>query len=294
MFTRILIGVDGREGARDALALGARLAAVSGGELTAVHVAHDARDGSPIDSSEYEALLARELAAAGVRATTLVIGGHSPGEGLRLAAERTLADVLVLGSSHRGRIGRVLAGDTGRATLHGAPCAVAVARRGAHAESGSGWAVGVGFDGSPEARRALALATEVARTTGGSLRLMAVGEPADRLLDATPSGRAWSSLEEKRRRSAEAMLAEAVDRLRLGGVEATGDAVSGFAPEKLECLSDQVDLLVVGSRGHGVALRVLLGSTADALLHHAHCPVLVVPRGAAATEPGRSGGAEAA
>jgi nucleotide-binding universal stress UspA family protein len=88
------------------------------------------------------------------------------------------------------------------------------------------------------------------------------------------------------------MLAAAVDALRARDVEATSDAVPGFAPEQLEHLSDRVDLLVVGSRGFGAARRVVLGSTSDALLHHARCPVFVVPR-AAPSEQG-TGGAEAA
>ena len=61
-------------------------------------------------------------------------------------------------------------------------------------------------------------------------------------------------------------------------VEATGAVVAGGVDE----LGDQpgVDLLVVGSRGYGPLRRVLLGSTAAALIHHAKYPVIVFPRGA--------------
>jgi nucleotide-binding universal stress UspA family protein len=142
MFTRI--GVDGRDGGRDALTLGARLARVCDAGVTAVHVAHEARDGSPVDARAYEALLARELAKAHVRADTLVIGDHLPGSGLRLAASRTNADLVVLGSSHRGRRGPVLAGDTARAVLHGAhwrsPSLAAVSAPSPGTDGRSGWA----------------------------------------------------------------------------------------------------------------------------------------------------------
>ena len=37
MFNEIIVGVDGGEGGRDALALAARLASLFGGELVAVH-----------------------------------------------------------------------------------------------------------------------------------------------------------------------------------------------------------------------------------------------------------------
>jgi nucleotide-binding universal stress UspA family protein len=118
---------------------------------------------------------------------------------------------------------------------------------------------------------------------------LAGGEPADRVLDTTPWGQAWTTLEEQRPRSTGTMLSEAVGALQKSGVDATGGAVPAFAPEQLERVCDRVDLLVVGSRGYGAARRVVHGSTSDALLHSAHCPVLVVPRGVTTRERGTSG-----
>ncbi len=39
----------------------------------------------------------------------------------------------------------------------------------------------------------------------------------------------------------------------------------------------QADLLVIGRRGAGLMERVVLGSVADRIAHHATCPVLIVP-----------------
>ena len=295
MFARILIGVDGGYGGRDALALARTLAAADHAHLIAVHVAHDARDGSPIDARPYEALLETELAVAGVTAETLVVGDHFAGRGLRLATARTGADLLVLGSSHRSRIGRVLAGDTARTALHGAHCAVAVAPRGIRDQRVAPASIGVGFDGSPEARQALEVARELARSAGGSLHLLAVGEPADHLLPSTPDGQPWGSMEGQRLASSEAMVAAAAETAAAAGIVVHGEVVPGFPEDGLERLSELVDLLVVGSRGFGPARRALLGSTSDHLLHGAHCPVVVVPRGAVAGErPGADAAAAAA
>ena len=282
MFSKILIGVDGRPGGRDALAL-SRLLATRSSRLIAVHVAHDARDGSPIDAADYEAVLETELAEAGVRAETLVIGDHYPGRGLRLATARTGADLLVLGSSHRGHRGHVFAGDTARTALHGSHCAVAVAVRGVSNDPAL-TSIGVGFDGSQEARAALEIAGDIARRTGASLRLVAVGEPNDGLLPLAPDGHPWASLADQRTASSRAMLAAAARPAELAGVDVQAKVVRGFPAAGLERVSEQVDLLVVGSRAYGPARRTLLGSTADRLLHLAQCPVLVVPRGAVADE----------
>jgi hypothetical protein len=55
-------------------------------------------------------------------------------------------------------------------------------------------------------------------------------------------------------------------------------AVLGDPAEKLIDLSDQLDVLVCGSRGHGPVRAVLLGSVSRRLVAEAHCPVIVLPR----------------
>lgn len=281
MFTRILIGVDGRSSGRDALALARRLAAPSA-QLVAIHVDRDAREGSPIDARPSEALLDAELDRAGLDAERRVVCERYPGRALREATGRLDADLLVLGSSHRARLGRILAGETALSALHGAHCAVAVAPRAADGgAAGTGLGViGVGFDGSAEARLALDRAAAIARSTGATLRLVAVGEPVADLLPVAPDGRPWRSVEAQRRASSAHMLTAAARRAA-PDVPFRSTAVPGFAGAGLERLSRDIDLLVIGSRAHGRALRALVGSTAAGLLHTAHCPLLVVPRGAA-------------
>jgi len=280
MFSRILIGVDGRPGGREALALAQGLAEPSA-RLIAAHVDREARDGSPIDARPGEALLDAELGQAGVEAERLVIGERLPGRALRDATARTGADLLVLGSSHRGQIGRIFTGETALVALHGAHCAVAVAVRGGTPPATGGGVIGVGFDGSAEARRALELAAGIARAEGGSLRVLAAGEPLQHMLPTAPGGHPWRSIEEQRRASSEAMVAAATSAPALVGVDVRTAVVPGFPGDRLERLSQEVDLLIIGSRAHGPALRTLVGSTAARLLHTAYCPVVIVPRGAA-------------
>jgi nucleotide-binding universal stress UspA family protein len=54
-------------------------------------------------------------------------------------------------------------------------------------------------------------------------------------------------------------------------------AVHGFPVEELVEASKQADMIVLGSRGVGGFTRLMLGSTADQVVRHAHCPVLIVP-----------------
>ena len=55
----------------------------------------------------------------------------------------------------------------------------------------------------------------------------------------------------------------------------TCSVVHGNVAEKLIDASRRVDLLVVGSRGRGGFAGLLLGSTSDQVVQHAHCGVLV-------------------
>ena len=66
----------------------------------------------------------------GLDAVTLVIADGSPARALHTYADARHADLVVVGSSHTGRLGRVLPGSTGEKLLHGSPCAVAVVPRG--------------------------------------------------------------------------------------------------------------------------------------------------------------------
>jgi nucleotide-binding universal stress UspA family protein len=51
---------------------------------------------------------------------------------------------------------------------------------------------------------------------------------------------------------------------------------TGDPRQVLVDLSDDVDLVVVGSRGHGQVAGLLLGSVGQHVVTHAHCPVTVV------------------
>ena len=60
------------------------------------------------------------------------------------------------------------------------------------------------------------------------------------------------------------------------GVEIAGVLVQGSAADTLVDLASAADLLVVGSRGHGVLASLVIGSVAGACLRHATTPVAVV------------------
>jgi nucleotide-binding universal stress UspA family protein len=77
------------------------------------------------------------------------------------------------------------------------------------------------------------------------------------------------------------LLPARVDEAR-AGIAALGDvephAVYGVSAEQPAVYSASLDLLVVGSRGHGPAGRLVHGSTSRQLIRTARCPALVLRR----------------
>ena len=114
MFDTILVGVDARDGGRDALALAGRLAPAFGGRLVAVHAYPDEYFISRSLDADFDAALHKaametletELARAGVSARPVAAMDSSPARAIHREAEREHADLIVVGSSHRGRLGR--------------------------------------------------------------------------------------------------------------------------------------------------------------------------------------------
>ncbi len=277
MFRQVLVGVDGSDNARDAIALAQRLAG-AGGTLTLAHVhsgelhpTHAISTGLVAEEREASGrLLEQERAAMGVDAELLSVVAASVGRGLHEQAEELNADLLVVGSSRRSALGRVMLGDDTRAALNGAPCAVAIAPR-AYAQHPAAIAcIGVGYNASPESEAALAVARELAASTGATIRAVEVVViPTYAFVGVVPplAGE-----------GVEAMLREASAALsEISGVE--GRAVYGLTGEELASFGDEVDLLVVGSRSYGPVRRMVIGSTSDYLERHARCPLLVLPRG---------------
>jgi len=175
----------------------------------------------------------------------------------------------------------VLAGDDAVAALHGSPCPVAVAPRGLGAREWKAIAtIGVGFDGSPEAGRAFALALALARDCGASLVVRAVVATPIMYADFTAYEDEWT---ERALAEARAELAELLADV---DVQVAGEVTTGTPVAALAELSERVNLLVLGSRARGPVRRIVTGSTAAYLTHESRAPLLVLPRGAATGQPG--------
>jgi nucleotide-binding universal stress UspA family protein len=287
--TKVLIGVDGSDRAHDAIAFGRALALAAGAPvvLATAHVPEPRvtrldRHIQPVGlRDEAERLLARlSLSLLDVDDLELLpLADHSAARALQGAAERTDAAIVVVGSSHLGRLGRVLPGSTGERLLHGAPCPVTVVPHGFHAHGLPAYpVVGCAYRPDEDGEAALGVAEDLALALSGSLRVMQVVESPSSLYITADLPLNIPEIDARNRADAERALHERVERLD-ARLRVDGTVYAGRTVDVLCGLSKTVDVMVLGSRGYGPLKSVLLGGVSGRVICSAACPVIVVPRG---------------
>jgi nucleotide-binding universal stress UspA family protein len=198
-----------------------------------------------------------------------------PGPAARaLLEEARGAAMVVLGGRGNGMSAGTLLGSTALQVVTHTPVPAVVVRA---LEPAVRREVAVGVDGAEASGPALGFAFEEASLRGARLRAVHVwSHPA--------SAGPWTMqplvydprivAEEETR-----VLEESVApwREKYPDVEVVAEVVHGTPVRILGGVSARADLLVVGTRGRGGFTGLLLGSVSHAVLHHAHCPVAVVP-----------------
>jgi len=212
---------------------------------------------------------ARQVIAEGV---PFEIG---PSAGLIGLALREGAGTLVVGSPHRGRIGRALLGSVAHHVLHQSPCEVVVAPRGYARRQHRGiHRIAVAYDGTEEARTALRRAEALARDTGASLHLIVAEDP---VVAGIEDGEEFTPLT-----NAGAVLKAGLASVA-PSIEADGETLEpawregrkSIAEALAEACGEGTDVLVAGTRKP--LDRLLMGSVTGHLIDLAPCAVLVVP-----------------
>ncbi|GAA2257788.1 MULTISPECIES: universal stress protein [Streptomyces] len=287
----ITAGVDGSQESLAALAWAAREAVRRDRPLRVVHawrvqtpeliesaVATDADSQAQwVHSAVTEAVGTVTERHPDLEVTTDVIEGPVADTLVAAAAD---AEMLVLGSRGHGRIVGFLVGSVGQQVLAEATRPVVLVRAGDQASSeAAGREIVVGQQGDPEdSADALRFAFETAAARGATVRVVrawslppvfAYSPGSLKLLDEA------GGLEPYEQKA----LAAAVRPLRerFPDVPVEEHVEMGSASQVLLSVAGTAQLMVVGRRTHRTAVGARIGSVAHGMLHHADCPVAVVP-----------------
>jgi nucleotide-binding universal stress UspA family protein len=288
VYRTIVVGCDGSRGADEALALAQQLLEPDAGRLILVSAFSVYRGFAGVvtpfvyaewlkERAEEDLQHAAERLASDVRYEKQTIAAGSAAEGLDDIAITVHADLIVVGPTHRSKLGTLGGRSTAQRLLHGAPCAVAVAADDQDRRSAGLARIAVAYDGSAEAEHALDTAFALATPSRATVRLCTALEQVvyvtgyaaplpDPGYDRQREQQALASLE-----AAAARAPDGVDvETRIGWGQASKTV--------LELAGPDADLVVAGSRGYGPMHRVLAGSASIGLLTHGDVPVLVTPR----------------
>ena len=136
----------------------------------------------------------------------------------------------------------------------------------------------VGVDGSGHSQRALERAMREAAIRQVPLTVLTVNEAVRGYyggMSVYPDDPARTEDSRKLAQAETDEVLAGLDEPRPASVTVT--AVHGFPVEELISAGKDADMIVVGSRGAGGFTRLMMGSVADQVAQHAHCPVLIVP-----------------
>jgi len=189
-------------------------------------------------------VILKRLLNAHEELTSAMATAKSVGAGMRDLAVKHHADLIVLGSSHRGVVGRIFAGHEVSDVVRKAPCAIAITPAG-YDGSEPLHKIIVGYDGEPEAEAALSEATQLRETDDDTtITVVDVIEPT---YVAGPIGGAYavSSLDEGYQR-VRSQLRELSNR-----EDVKSEIALGAAGKELARAAEEADLLMIGLRRHG-------------------------------------------
>jgi nucleotide-binding universal stress UspA family protein len=280
----VVAGVDGSESALEAVRWAAREAArrraplrlvAAIGWATTAHQFGDPRTGP--DPRGVEKRQARAHLADAERAAVEAAPGTQPQQEVlegfpipRLLDESRSAQLLVIGDRGLGGVAGLLLGSVAFALGARGACPVVVVRGRTDASEGP---VVVGVDGSPASEAALAFAFEAAAARRAPLIASHVWW--DPFFDpATLPELDWDDIVRREQLALAERLAGWQEKYPDVDVERR---VARDVPARaLVDLSHGAQLVVVGSRGLGGGIGLLLGSVSHAVLHRADCPVAIV------------------
>lgn len=293
---RALIATDGSACAAVAVDLAAELGWPEGTLLHVVQVVEaeagllggpwPAVEGVDVAAIEADLLAAAQrtvaeasqrLSRSGVRVESEVLRGR-PATQIVSAASSMRAGLIIVGSRGHGTIESMILGSVSAEVVDHATIPVLVAR---------GHRAGpciLAWDGSAGASAAADRLRDWPLFQRQPVRVVSVTDPEIPWWSGIPEigapgmGESYADAIEETRRALEASAQTIVRDLRRAGVDATGEMREGdAASEILRAARDRgAGLILMGSRGRTGLARVLMGSVARNVLHHAPCSVLIV------------------
>ncbi len=202
-----------------------------------------------------------------------VICEGEPPEVIVDVAEGKKADLIALGTYGRKGLKRLIMGSVTSQVVLNAACDVLVVKRPCSKCSGSYQSLLVPFDGSESSRKALGKACSLAKVDGAEVSVLYVIPRYEEMMDFFKTDSVKRSLFQEAEK-----IVDGAKMIAAGsGVSIKAVVQEGHADEKIVDIANTMkhDLIVVGTHGWRGVNKALLGSTAERVIAHTTCPVLI-------------------
>jgi universal stress protein E len=187
-------------------------------------------------------------------------------------------DLVIVGTRNSRGVERFLLGSTAQRLLRNCPCPVWVVRPGGTTNVAR---IMVASDLQPVSAKALGFAAAIAALVPAEVRVVhAVHYPFDRIWATHVDGISTETYDERARTEARAILAQQVAGLATTHERIEIDIIDGAQGVDLAILGyieqHRIDMLVIGTVARGGLPGILIGNTAERLLHSVPCSLLAV------------------
>jgi nucleotide-binding universal stress UspA family protein len=202
-----------------------------------------------------------------------VICEGEPPEVIVEIARGKKADLIALGTYGRKGLKRLLMGSVTSRVVLNAPCDVLVVKKPCSKCSGNYNSLLVPFDGSESSKKALTKACDLAKVDGAEVAVLYVIPRYEEMMDFFKTDSVKKSLFQEAEK-----IVDGAKKIAAGsGVAIKAIVQEGHAGEKIVEIADTMkhDLIVVGTHGWRGVNKALMGSTAERVIAHASCPILI-------------------
>ena len=284
MYETILVGFDDSQYSKAALIEASNRIKRHGGKLILVHAVYFDAEEFGIAPEQLEKRLkvgekvcveTKKLLTSefGIEVQSLLCEGDPPTVIVDIAREKK-ADLIMLGTYGRKGLNRLLMGSVTSQVIVNSPSDVLVIKKPCIECTGEYKSVLVPFDGSVPSQIALNRACHLSKIDNAEVTVLYVIPRYEEMIGFFRSESIKKSLQSEARG-----ILDMAERIATKpGVSVKDEIQEGHAAENIVGTAGRLknDLIVMGSHGYRGVNKAIIGSTAERVIAHAACPILVV------------------
>jgi nucleotide-binding universal stress UspA family protein len=284
MYETILVGFDDSQHSKAALIEASNWIKRHGGKLILVHAVYfDAEEFGIAPEQLEKRLKIGEKACVqtkkmltsefGIEIQSLLCEGDPPTVIVDIAREKK-ADLIMLGTYGRKGLNRLLMGSVTSQVIVNSPADVLVIKKPCTECTGEYKSILVPFDGSVPGQIALNRACRLSKIDNAEITTLYVIPRYEEMIGFFRT----ESIKKSLQREAQGILDTAKRIASNSGVSVKDEIQEGHAAENIVETAGRLknDLIIMGSHGYSGVNKAIIGSTAERVIAHAACPILVV------------------